>query len=76
LILWWLREFKQLYDLQQLEEVAYMFITLISRRQRPSPWSYEQKSKVLLPPFDDCTEVLLRSVSKMRLAGMEEVAQV
>jgi peptide/nickel transport system ATP-binding protein len=37
---------------------------------------YGQKSKVLSPPFDDYTEMLLRSVPEMRLGWMEEVAQV
>ena len=76
-----------LYDLQQREQVSYMFIThdiatvkaiadSIAVMHLGKVVRYGQKSKVLSPPFDDYTEMLLRSVPEMRLGWMEEVAQV
>ncbi len=78
---------KLLYDLQEREQVSYMFIThdiatvraiadTIAVMHQGKVVRYGPKSKVLSPPFDDYTELLLKSVPQMRLGWMEDVAGV
>ena len=73
-----------LMDLQKIEDVTYMFITHDLATVRAIADSiavmYQGrivrsgiKSKVLNPPFDDYTDLLLSSVPEMRTGWLEEV---
>ncbi|EBA16594.1 peptide/nickel/opine uptake family ABC transporter, ATP-binding protein [Roseobacter sp. SK209-2-6] len=75
---------KLLLDLQKIEDVAYLFITHdlatvraisdnIAVMYQGKVQRYGGKSKVLSPPFDDYTDLLLSSVPEMRLGWLEEV---
>lgn len=75
---------KLLLDLQKIENVAYLFIThdlatvksisdSIAVMYHGELVRYGQKSKVLSPPFDDYTDLLLSSVPEMKLGWLEEV---
>lgn len=75
---------KLLLDLQKREDVAYLFIThdlatvkaiadSIAVMYQGEVVRYGPKSKVLAPPFDDYTDLLLSSVPEMRLGWLEEV---
>ena len=75
---------KLLLDLQQQENVAYLFIThdlatvrsiadSIAVMYKGQVVRYGPKSDVLAPPFDDYTDLLLSSVPEMRLGWLEEV---
>ncbi|KIC07579.1 ABC transporter [Leisingera sp. ANG-M1] len=75
---------KLLLDLQKIEDVAYLFITHdlatvraisdnIAVMYQGQVQRYGGKSKVLSPPFDDYTDLLLSSVPEMRLGWLEEV---
>jgi len=74
---------KLLLDLQTSEGVAYVFIThdiatvravadTIAVMHKGRLVRYGMKSEVLSPPFDDYTELLLKSVPEMRIGWMEE----
>ncbi|WP_226627068.1 ABC transporter ATP-binding protein [Alloyangia pacifica] len=76
---------KLLADLQAREQVSYLFIThdiatvraiadTIAVMHLGKLVRYGRKSEVLAPPFDDYTDMLLKSVPEMRLGWMEEVA--
>ncbi|OED49691.1 ABC transporter [Rhodobacteraceae bacterium (ex Bugula neritina AB1)] len=75
---------KLLLDLQKIENVAYLFITHdlatvraisdnIAVMYQGKVQRYGGKSKVLNPPFDDYTDLLLSSVPEMKLGWLEEV---
>ena len=75
---------KLLLDLQEQENVAYLFIThdlatvraiadSIAVMLKGEVVRYGPKSDVLAPPFDDYTDLLLSSVPDMRLGWLEEV---
>ncbi|WP_300062051.1 ABC transporter ATP-binding protein [uncultured Roseobacter sp.] len=75
---------KLLLDLQDREDVAYLFIThdlatvraiadSIAVMYQGSVVRYGPKSEVLSPPFDDYTDLLLSSVPEMKLGWLEEV---
>ena len=75
---------KLLLDLQKREDVAYLFIThdlatvkaiadSIAVMYQGRVVRYGPKSKVLSPPFDDYTDLLLGSVPEMRLGWLEDV---
>ncbi len=75
---------KLLLNLQDIEDVAYLFIThdlatvraisdSIAVMYQGEVVRYGPKSQVLSPPFDDYTDLLLSSVPKMRLGWLEEV---
>lgn len=74
---------KLLLDLQQEEQVAYMFIThdlatvksiadSIAVMYRGEVVRYGPKSQVLAPPFDAYTDLLLSSVPEMELGWLEK----
>jgi peptide/nickel transport system ATP-binding protein len=73
---------KLLLNLQQIEQVAYLFIThdiatvksiadSIAVMYRGEVVRYGAKSQVLTPPFDDYTDLLLSSVPEMELGWLE-----
>lgn len=75
---------KLLLELQKIEDVAFLFITHdlatvraisdnIAVMYQGKVQRYGGKSKVLSPPFDDYTDLLLSSVPEMRLGWLEEV---
>ncbi|CUH99714.1 MULTISPECIES: ABC transporter ATP-binding protein [Leisingera] len=75
---------KLLLELQKIEDVAYLFITHdlatvraisdnIAVMYQGKVQRYGSKSKVLSPPFDDYTDLLLSSVPEMKLGWLEEV---
>ncbi|HHB80725.1 MAG TPA: ABC transporter ATP-binding protein, partial [Aliiroseovarius sp.] len=75
---------KLLLDLQKREDVAYLFIThdlatvraiadSIAVMYQGRVVRYGSKSKVLSPPFDDYTDLLLSSVPEMKLGWLEDV---
>ena len=75
---------KLLLKLQKVEDVAYLFIThdlatvraiadSIAVMYQGRVQRYGTKSKVLSPPFDDYTDLLLSSVPEMKLGWLEEV---
>jgi peptide/nickel transport system ATP-binding protein len=70
-------------ELQKEEEVAYLFIThdlatvksiadSIAVMYRGEVVRYGPKSKVLAPPFDDYTDLLLSSVPEMEIGWLEK----
>ncbi|PBB27336.1 MULTISPECIES: ABC transporter ATP-binding protein [unclassified Mesorhizobium] len=74
---------KLLLDLQQHEKVAYLFIThdlatvksiadSIAVMYRGEVVRYGSKSKVLTPPFDAYTDLLLSSVPEMEIGWLEK----
>nr|WP_272211353.1 ABC transporter ATP-binding protein [Marinicella sp. W31]MDC2877244.1 ABC transporter ATP-binding protein [Marinicella sp. W31] len=74
---------KLLRDLQLKEGVTYLFIThdiaavrevadTIAVMYRGEVVRYGGKQEVLSPPFDDYTELLMRSVPEMRLGWLED----
>ncbi|RWC25555.1 MAG: ABC transporter ATP-binding protein [Mesorhizobium sp.] len=74
---------KLLLNLQQIEQVAYLFIThdlatvksiadTIAVMYRGEVVRYGAKSEVLTPPFDDYTDLLLSSVPEMELGWLEK----
>ncbi len=75
---------KLLLNLQKVENVAYLFIThdlatvkaiadSIAVMFQGEVVRYGPKSKVLAPPFDDYTDLLLSSVPEMELGWLEKV---
>lgn len=75
---------KLLLNLQKIENVAYLFIThdlatvkaiadSIAVMYQGEVVRYGPKSKVLAPPFDDYTDLLLSSVPEMQLGWLEKV---
>jgi peptide/nickel transport system ATP-binding protein len=73
---------KLLLNLQKIENVAYMFIThdlatvraiadSIAVLYRGKVVRYGGKGKVLSPPFDDYTDLLLSSVPQMEIGWLE-----
>lgn len=75
---------KLLLELQKIEDVAFLFITHdlatvraisdnIAVMYQGKVQRYGGKTKVLSPPFDDYTDLLLSSVPEMRLGWLEEV---
>ncbi|MDE9450064.1 ABC transporter ATP-binding protein [Aliiroseovarius sp. Z3] len=75
-----------LHNLQQRENVAYLFIThdlatvraiadSIAVMYQGRVVRYGTKADVLSPPFDDYTDLLLSSVPEMRLGWLEEVVK-
>ncbi|WP_166416687.1 ABC transporter ATP-binding protein [Cochlodiniinecator piscidefendens] len=75
---------KLLLNLQKIENVSYLFIThdlatvkaiadSIAVMYQGELVRYGPKSKVLNPPFDDYTDLLLSSVPEMKLGWLEEV---
>ena len=73
---------KLLLELQQEEEVAYLFIThdlatvksiadSIAVMYRGEVVRYGSKSKVMTPPFDAYTDLLLSSVPEMEIGWLE-----
>ncbi|MCY4153002.1 MAG: ABC transporter ATP-binding protein [Aestuariivita sp.] len=75
-----------LLDLQRIENVAYLFIThdiatvraiadSIAVMYQGRVQRYGGKSKVLSPPYDDYTDLLLSSVPEMRLGWLEDVLE-
>ena len=77
---------KLLMELQQENNVAYLFIThdlatvraisdTIAVMYQGRLVRYGKKSTVLEPPFDDYTEQLLSSVPKMELGWLERVLE-
>jgi peptide/nickel transport system ATP-binding protein len=77
---------KLLLNLQEIEDVAYLFIThdlatvraisdSIAVMYRGEVVRYGTKSEVLSPPFDDYTDLLLSSVPEMRLGWLEDVLE-
>lgn len=75
---------KLLLNLQANEDVAYLFIThdlatvraiadSIAVMHRGRVVRYGPKSKVLNPPFDDYTDLLLSSVPEMKTGWLEQV---
>ncbi len=74
---------KLLLNLQQMEKVAYLFIThdlatvksiadSIAVMYRGEVVRYGSKSKVLTPPFDAYTDLLLSSVPEMEIGWLEK----
>ncbi|ESY85948.1 ABC transporter [Mesorhizobium sp. LNHC220B00] len=74
---------KLLLNLQQIEQVAYLFIShdlatvksiadSIAVMYRGEVVRYGAKSQVLTPPFDDYTDLLLSSVPRMELGWLEK----
>jgi peptide/nickel transport system ATP-binding protein len=74
---------KLLLNLQQVEQVAYLFIThdlatvrsiadSIAVMHRGKVVRYGSKSQVLTPPFDDYTDLLLSSVPEMEIGWLEK----
>lgn len=74
---------KLLLRLQKIEDVAYLFIThdlatvkaiadSIAVMYRGEVVRYGTKSKVLSPPFDAYTDLLLSSVPEMKIGWLEE----
>ncbi|MBZ9818381.1 ABC transporter ATP-binding protein [Mesorhizobium sp. CA4] len=74
---------KLLLNLQQIEKVAYLFIThdlatvksiadSIAVMYRGEVVRYGSKSKVLTPPFDAYTDLLLSSVPEMEIGWLEK----
>ncbi|MER9600137.1 ABC transporter ATP-binding protein [Mesorhizobium sp. M0244] len=74
---------KLLLNLQQIEQVAYLFIThdlatvksiadSMAVMYRGEVVRYGAKSQVLTPPFDDYTDLLLSSVPEMELGWLEK----
>ena len=74
---------KLLLELQKEENVAYLFIThdlatvksiadSIAVMYRGEVVRYGAKSKVLTPPFDDYTDLLLSSVPEMEIGWLEK----
>ncbi|TGP24098.1 MULTISPECIES: ABC transporter ATP-binding protein [unclassified Mesorhizobium] len=74
---------KLLLNLQQVEKVAYLFIThdlatvksiadSIAVMYRGEVVRYGAKSKVLTPPFDAYTDLLLSSVPEMEIGWLEK----
>jgi len=72
-----------LLDLQAQEDVAYLFIThdlatvrsiadSIAVMYRGEVVRYGSRTKVLTPPFDDYTDLLLSSVPEMELGWLEK----
>ena len=77
---------KLLLDLQEIEAVSYMFITHDIATVRSIADSiavmfqgkivrYGPKSKVLNPPFDDYTDLLLSSVPEMEIGWLDKVVE-
>ncbi|MCI2394759.1 ABC transporter ATP-binding protein [Aliiroseovarius sediminis] len=77
---------KLLHELQERENVAYLFIThdiatvraiadTIAVMYQGRVVRYGTKAEVLSPPFDDYTDLLLASVPEMRLGWLEEVVE-
>lgn len=77
---------KLLLDLQADAQMAYLFIThdiatvraiadQVAVMHRGKVVRYGQKDKVLQPPLDDYTNVLLSSVPEMRIGWLEETAR-
>ena len=75
---------KLLLDLQKIEGVSYLFIThdlatvraiadSIAVMHQGKVVRYGSKSKVLSPPFDDYTDLLLSSVPEMKIGWLENV---
>ena len=75
---------KLLLNLQEIEHVAYLFIThdlatvraisdSIAVMYQGRVQRYGTKSEVLSPPFDDYTDLLLSSVPEMKLGWLEQV---
>ena len=75
-----------LLGLQAEEDVAYLFIThdlatvksiadSIAVMYRGEVVRYGSKSTVLAPPFDDYTDLLLRSVPEMEIGWLEKAIQ-
>jgi peptide/nickel transport system ATP-binding protein len=73
-----------LMDLQLKHNIAYLFIThdiatvkaisdSIAVMYQGSLVRFGKKSKVLAPPFDDYTQMLLASVPKMELGWLERI---
>ncbi|MEH6832163.1 MAG: ABC transporter ATP-binding protein [Sulfitobacter sp.] len=74
---------KLLLKLQKVEDVSYLFIThdlatvkaiadSIAVMFQGEVVRYGTKSKVLAPPFDDYTDLLLSSVPEMKIGWLEE----
>jgi peptide/nickel transport system ATP-binding protein len=74
---------KLLLNLQRIEQVAYLFIThdiatvksiadSIAVMYRGEVVRYGAKSRVLTPPFDDYTDLLLSSVPEMEIGWLEK----
>ncbi|MEQ8296767.1 MAG: ATP-binding cassette domain-containing protein, partial [Nitratireductor sp.] len=74
---------KLLLNLQEIERVAYLFIThdlatvksiadSIAVMYRGEVVRYGPKSEVLAPPFDDYTDLLLSSVPEMEVGWLEK----
>jgi peptide/nickel transport system ATP-binding protein len=74
---------KLLLNLQEIEQVAYLFIThdlatvksiadSIAVMYRGEVVRYGAKSQVLTPPFDDYTDLLLSSVPEMEIGWLEK----
>jgi peptide/nickel transport system ATP-binding protein len=74
---------KLLLNLQEIEHVAYLFIThdlatvksiadSIAVMYRGEVVRYGPKSEVLTPPFDDYTDLLLSSVPEMEVGWLEK----
>ena len=74
---------KLLLKLQKVEDVSYLFIThdlatvkaiadSIAVMFQGEVVRYGPKSKVLAPPFDDYTDLLLSSVPEMKIGWLEE----
>lgn len=74
---------KLLLNLQQIEKVAYLFIThdlatvmsiadTIAVMYRGEVVRYGGKSQVLTPPFDNYTDLLLSSVPEMEMGWLEK----
>jgi peptide/nickel transport system ATP-binding protein len=77
---------KLLLRLQKSEDVAYLFIThdlatvkaiadSIAVMFQGSLVRYGPKSRVLSPPFDDYTDLLLSSVPEMKIGWLEDVLE-
>jgi peptide/nickel transport system ATP-binding protein len=75
---------KLLLNLQKIEGVSFLFIThdlatvkaisdSIAVMYQGEVVRYGAKSKVLAPPFDDYTDLLLSSVPEMKLGWLEDV---
>ena len=75
-----------LLELQAEEDVAYLFIThdlatvksiadSIAVMYQGTVVRYGPKSKVLEPPFDDYTDLLLRSVPEMEIGWLEKAIE-
>ncbi|MEO0829575.1 MAG: ATP-binding cassette domain-containing protein, partial [Pseudomonadota bacterium] len=75
---------KLLLELQEVEKVAYLFIThdlatvkaiadSIAVMYKGKLQRYGPKTEVLSPPFDDYTDLLLSSVPEMELGWLENV---